>query len=122
AVATNTISYGVINGFAPVPGGSDYLGTTSVTVHKCNPADTNFACTDDQKKVWPEINQTIDVIGDGWTLSDPGVPHAFPFAGTAADTNFGCGNNTATGADDTCGDASTSLLQGVILSGVATKQ
>jgi hypothetical protein len=117
------VSYAVLNGFAPVPGGSDYLGTTSVVIHRCVAGDpAPFACSADQSAVWPEINQTIDVIGQGWTLSDPGNPSAFPFGGAAADTKFGCGNNTTAGNDDTCGDASTALLQGIIIAGVATKQ
>ena len=113
--ATTGISDTIFNAAGPIPiagpTAADFLGTGSISIAK--PANT----------VWPAINFTVDVPGEGWTLSDPGHPYALPLTGTAGALSFGCGNGTPNvSTDDTCGDGSTAALQVMLISGTATKQ
>lgn len=106
--ATTGISYTVLNGYAPVPGAgptaADFLGTGSISVTKA------------ANSVWPAISTTVDVPGQGWTLSDPGDPTALPLTGTATALNFGCSTGNS------CGDGSTTAVKVMIVNGWATKK
>jgi hypothetical protein len=112
--AASGITYTVLNGVGPVPGGADFFagggGTTGnpgPSIHISKAANT----------VWPAIDVAVDVIGENFSLSDPGNPTAFPL-GTAAVTDqvYGC----ATGG--TCGDTSSATLKGIVLAGHATRK
>jgi hypothetical protein len=108
------ISDVVLNGLAPVPlagSGADFLGTGSIAVSK--PASA----------VWPAVNATVDVPGQGWSLSDAGDPTMLPLGGVASDLVFGCGNGSpGSASDDTCGDGSTAPVTAMIVAGRATRQ
>ncbi|HSQ62501.1 MAG TPA: hypothetical protein VLM85_04780 [Polyangiaceae bacterium] len=114
AEAATAVSYTVLNAAGPVPiagQAADFLGTGSITISK--PANS----------VWPAINFTASVPGDGWTLTDPGNPSALPLTGTAsADIVFGCGTAGADGGS-TCGPESNAPVKIVtLLNGHATKK
>jgi hypothetical protein len=113
-VSAGGITDVVLNGLAPVPlagSGAAFLGTGSIAVSK--PANA----------VWPALSTTVDVPGQGWSLSDAGDPTMLPLAGTATDVVFGCGNGSpGNSGDDTCGDGSTAPVTAMIVSGRATRQ
>jgi hypothetical protein len=113
-VAASGINYTVLNGVGPVPGGADFFAGGGGTANNPGPSiHLSHAAT----SVWPAIDVAIDVIGEGWSLSDPGDPTAFPL-GTATVTaqTYGC----ATGG--TCGDTSSAPLKGIVIAGHATKK
>ncbi len=103
-------SYTILNAYLPIPAGGavggGFLGTGGITIQKMTAAGG-----------FPAFTQNIDVPGTGFTLTDPGDPTMLPLTGTATDLVFGCGTGT-----DKCGDASTTILSAMIISGRATKQ
>ena len=112
--AASGIDYTVLNGVAPVPGGADFFAGGGGTNGNPGPSiHVSHAAT----AVWPAIDVAVDVVGEGWTLSDPGDPTAFPLGTTTvADQTYGC----ATG--NTCGDTSSAPLQATVIAGHATKK
>jgi hypothetical protein len=100
-------TFTVMNGYAPAPGGGDYLGDQTTGVHISKADDAN----------WGAIDADIYVRGEGLDLDDVSDdPTAFP--STSQALNFSCG-----GTGGTCGADSNddpSLLEAVIVSGKTT--
>ncbi len=110
--AASGINYAVFNGVAPVPGGSDYFAGGGGSTGNPGPS---VHIHHDATAVWPVIDTSVDVVGQGWALDNPSAVTSFPLgSATVAAQTYGCSTN--------CGDTSSALVQAMIISGSATKK
>jgi len=106
---STTGAFTVLNGVGPVAGvgsNADFLGTGSTEVHITKAANG----------VWPAIDQTISVLGEGYDLDDgSALVHGFPAIATAQ-------SYTCAGAGGNCGSDTTETLEATIIIGHATRK